>query len=68
MQLSLRRFWIASSSFWTMSYNNTAAKTVSALVAPATSLDLAGSKGEFTRSDALWRNWIKAGECECVSV
>jgi hypothetical protein len=30
-----------------------------ATIAPVTSLELSGKKGEFQRSDAKWRNWIK---------
>ena len=29
------------------------------IMAPVTSLDLSGTKGEFKRSDAKWRNWVQ---------
>jgi hypothetical protein len=34
-------------------------------VAARTALDEFGTKGEFKRTDAVWRNWI--GEGQCVS-
>lgn len=33
--------------------------------AARTALDEFGTKGEFKRTDAVWRNWI--GEGQCVS-
>jgi hypothetical protein len=48
-----------ASSFMTMS-----SQQAGATAAPVTSLDLVGAKGEFKRSVAAWRNWIKDGTCQ----
>jgi hypothetical protein len=33
--------------------------TSTGMAPPVTSLDLSGTKGEFERSDAKWRNWVE---------
>ena len=35
----------------------------STVVSARTALDEFGTKGEFKRTDAVWRNWIGEGKC-----
>lgn len=41
-------------------YSTMSSKGVETTAAPITSLELSGGKGEFQRSVAKWRNWIKS--------
>ena len=51
--MRISRFLQSTTSLFT-----TISKSASSMT-PVTSLDLSGTKGEFKRSDAKWRNWVK---------
>jgi hypothetical protein len=61
MQLS-RFFHSTTSLFISMSSTTTSSNLPMAAAATTavTSLDLSGKKGEFQRSTAKWRHWIRA--------
>jgi hypothetical protein len=58
--MKISRFFLQSTtSLFGTSSSSIVSKSTCIAMAPITSLDLSGTKGEFKRSDAKWRNWVK---------